>query len=118
MTSFFEQLAERIRGETPELERVVQRALLAWSVAAQNPEDDMYLDSVALNLHGFYAGVERLSELIARRIDHDLPDGQTWHRDLLWQMAMDIPGVRPAVIDENTPNRKSRTPAEDEGLQQ
>ena len=102
MSAFYEQLAERIRGETPELERVAQRALFAWSAAAQSPGEDMFLDSVALNLHGFYSGVERLFELIARRIDLDLPDGQTWHRDLLRQMALDVPGVRPAVIDENT----------------
>jgi len=101
MSTFYEQLAERIRGETPELERVVRRALFAWSAAAQTPGEGMFLDSVALNLHGFYSGIERLFELIARRIDLDLPDGQTWHRDLLRQMALDVPGVRPAVIDEN-----------------
>jgi hypothetical protein len=67
------------------------------------PEEDMYLDGVALNLHGFYSGVERLFELIARRVDHNLPTSQTWHRDLLEQMAHDIPGIRPAVavIDQD-----------------
>ncbi len=100
MTSPYRLLAERIQGEAPEIERVVQRALTAWSKASRMPEEDMYLDAVALNLHGFYAGVERLFELIARRIDHNLPRSQTWHRDLLQQMAQDIPDVRPAVIGQ------------------
>jgi len=29
----------------------------------------LYLDSAALNLHGFYSGLERLFELIARHVD-------------------------------------------------
>lgn len=101
MTSPYRLLAERIQGEVPEIERVVQRALTAWSKAGRMPEEDMYLDAVALNLHGFYSGVERLFELIARRIDHSLPMSQTWHRDLLRQMARDVPDVRPAVIGQD-----------------
>jgi len=56
------------------------------------------LESVALNLHGFYSGVERLFELIARRVDQNLPSGDMWHRDLLHQMTQDIRELRPAVI--------------------
>ncbi len=100
MTSPYRLLAERIRGEIPEIERVVQRAQIAWSKASRIPEEDMYLDAVALNLHGFYAGVERLFELIASRINHNLPKSPTWHRDLLQQMAQDISDVRPAVIGQ------------------
>jgi hypothetical protein len=37
---------------------VVQCALVGWFKARQTPEDDMYLDGVALNLHGFNSGVE------------------------------------------------------------
>jgi hypothetical protein len=101
VTSSYQLLAERIQGEVLELDRVVQRSLTGWSKARQMPEEDMYLDGVALNLHGFYSGVERLFELIARRVDHNLPTSQTWHRDLLEQMAHDIPGIRPAVIDQD-----------------
>ncbi|MBM4460284.1 MAG: antitoxin [Chloroflexi bacterium] len=98
MTSPYQQLAERIQGEVLELDRVVQRSLTGWFKARQMPQEDMYLDGVALNLHGFYSGVERLFELIARRIDHNLPTSQTWHRDLIELMAQDVSGVRPAVI--------------------
>jgi hypothetical protein len=64
-------------------------------------EQDVYLDSVALNLHSFYSGLERLFELIARHIDCSIPDGETWHRDLLDQMACEVADIRPAVIDQN-----------------
>ena len=51
MTNLFEELCERIRGEVPELERAVDRALGAWVHAQQTPDEYAYLDSVALNLH-------------------------------------------------------------------
>lgn len=101
MTAPYRELAERIRGEVGDLERIVQRGLAAWSQARRVPDETAYLDSVALNLHGFYSGLERLFELIARHVDGTLPTGETWHRDLLLQMAQDIAEVRPAVISRD-----------------
>jgi hypothetical protein len=93
------QLAQRITEELVELAQVVQRAQEGWA-RTQQSSDDLYLDGVALNLHGFYAGLERLFELIATTIDGTLPQGANWHQMLLQQMAAEIPGVRPAVISE------------------
>jgi hypothetical protein len=103
MTRPFQELSERIRGELLEMERIVQRALRAWPKAQKGLRgQEAYLDSVALNLHAFYTGIERLFELIARQLDHTLPMGETWHRDLLRQMGKDIPGIRPAVLDKES----------------
>jgi len=99
MNKDFEELVERIRGETSDLNRLLERALSAWNRSKKkSKEQDVYLDSVALNLHGFYSGLERLFELIARRVDQNLPAGEMWHRDLINQMAQEIKQVRPAVI--------------------
>jgi len=49
------------------------------------------LDGVALNLHGFYAGLERLFELIAAIVDGTVPQGANWHQILLEQMATEAP---------------------------
>jgi hypothetical protein len=94
-------LAARLRVELVELERVVHRAehLLA---KAQTQGDEDYLDGVALNVHGFYAGIERIFEEIAREIDGSLPAGPEWHRDLLLQMSAEVAGTRPPVIDRAT----------------
>lgn len=94
-------LAARLRVELVELERVVRRAeYLLAKTRTQGDED--YLDGVALNLHGFYAGVERIFEEIAREIDGSLPAGPEWHRDLLLQMSAEVVGTRPPVIDRAT----------------
>lgn len=95
----FEELADRIWGEIPDLERIVERVLWAWSKAKiPSPDQGAFIDSVALNLHGFYSGLERIFELIAKHVDQSTPEKDTWHRDLLRQMSSVITDTRPAVI--------------------
>lgn len=103
MNGIYQELAERIKGEVPELDRLAERVPLRWAHGKVTPEQqDVYLESVALHLHGFYSGIERLFELIARHVDQSQPSGDTWHRDLLAQMAADRPNARPAVISQDT----------------
>jgi hypothetical protein len=97
-------LASRMRENLAELDQVVERVGEGWRRAEQSP-DDFYLDSVALNLHGFYAGLERVFELIAAVIDGAKPEGANWHWELLKQMATEVPRVRPAVISETMCDR-------------
>lgn len=100
MNNLYSRLSDRIRGEASDLDRIVERALSAWRKLQKEPEQmDACLDSVALNLHAFYSGIERLFELVARDIDQSVPDGEMWHRDLIKQMAEEIAGVRPAIVN-------------------
>jgi hypothetical protein len=92
-------LAERIRAELQDIEQVVQRIQSQWN-RFQPTRDDAYLDGVALNLHGFYEGLERLFFLVAATIDKKQPQGSEWHQGLLVQMQGELPGIRPAVISE------------------
>jgi len=105
MKTIYSELADRFRGEAQDLDWTVQRAMRAWERAKTSAADqDAYLDSVALNLHGFYSGLERLFELVARHLDHNLPSGATWHWDLLQAMGRDVLDVRPALIDADSVN--------------
>jgi hypothetical protein len=101
MSERLRRLAQRISAELNDLERVVKRAREGWN-RTQQSGDDLYLDGVALNLHGFYNGLERLFERIATTIDGSLPQGANWHQVLLEQMKTDVSGLRPAVISEGT----------------
>lgn len=98
------RLAARIRDELAELDRVADRVAAGWSRALRNA-DDYYLDGVALNLHGFYSGLERIFELIATTIDAAKPKGENWHQVLLRQMCVETFGLRPAVISQSTYHR-------------
>ena len=92
-------LAQRIRDEVVELEHGVNRAQRAWAAARRAQTDqDMFIDSAALNMHSFYSGLERLLEFIAYQLENGPPKGPAWHKELLRQMSTNLPGIRPLVI--------------------
>jgi hypothetical protein len=92
-------LAARIRSELKELALLIDRARQGWE-RSRVRDDSYYLDGVALNLHGFYSGLERIFEKIAATIDGNVPAAANWHRELLDQMSLEIPEIRPAVISD------------------
>jgi len=101
MNADYAALAGRIRQSLLDLDRIVGRAELLQEKAQRSGDSD-YLDGVALNLHGFYAGVERIFEDIARTLERVVPVGPDWHQDLLLQMSAEVAAVRPAVIGQET----------------
>jgi hypothetical protein len=96
-------LASRIRAELQTLERSVDQSEGALARAERQPADQSYfVAAVAFELHSFYAGLERLFEVIGSEVDQSRPSGAAWHRDLLAQMMLSIAGVRPAVLETET----------------
>jgi len=100
MSESLKHLAMRIRNELSDIEYTLNRATEGVKRAKQTG-DDYYLDGVALNLHSFYSGIERIFELIAANVDDMLPEGENWHQTLLKQMAEEMTEVRPAVISDS-----------------
>ena len=99
MIARYQVLSRRIELELGELERTQAAAQRHWQTARTTTIDqDAYLNSVALNLHGFYSGLERIFELIAQELDGGVVGGDAWHTELLRQMALDVPDVRPPVL--------------------
>jgi hypothetical protein len=97
MSEALARLAKRIRKELDDLEKVLQRIEEGWD-RFQRSTDDYYLDGVALNIPGFYSGLERVFELIVTTVDGKKPGGGNWHQVLLRKMTDDIDSIRPAVI--------------------
>jgi hypothetical protein len=65
-------------------------------------EDSFFLRAIGSILHDFYVAVENIFEILGREIDEHLPGGSDWHIQLLQQMALEVAGVRTAVISKNT----------------
>ncbi len=101
MNGEYAALAARLRASLGDVERVVARAEVL-SRRAQETGDDGFWDGVALNLHGFYAGIEQVFEDIARTLEDSIPPGSAWHQALLLQMSAEVAGVRPAVVSSAT----------------
>lgn len=97
MTAAYRAVAGRIRRDLDDIEAISTRVEAIWD-RYQESGDEYYVDAVALNVHDFYAGLERIFETIARDIDQSMPEGPHWHEDLLDQMGSSIPSTRPAVL--------------------
>lgn len=95
------RLSRRIIGELNSINAALERANKGWQKFQQST-DDLYVDSVALSFQSAYTGLERLFELIVREIDGNRPDGINWHQQLLEQMALEVPSVRPAVLSASS----------------
>ena len=96
-------LRERIQSELRNVRKTAQRVMDAWVGASRFPEQQSYyVDSVALNLHSFYNGLERIFVAVVRELDPVFPSGERWHRDLLEQVSKEIPEKRPAILSEQT----------------
>lgn len=99
-------LAGRIRKELDDLARLVSRSKRAVTTARKNPQDaDLYMDSASLNLHDVYSGFERVFKQITATVDGNVPGGAEWHRELLEQMSLDLPKVRPPVLTSDSVER-------------
>lgn len=101
MNSKLSKLAQEIKLEISFLEISISRSSLGWQRYLES-NDRLYLDSVALGLHNFYSGLERLFEKVAKVVDGSLPSGANWHQLVLEQMSLEIPQQRPALISEQS----------------
>jgi hypothetical protein len=73
---------------------------------ARGPQTDAEVDAgarayLAVELHQYYTAAESALGRIARALDGVPPSGPRSHEDLLAQMAVAIPDVRPAVLDDD-----------------
>ncbi len=100
---FYRAYGKWIDKDLIEIEKLIQRIKNGWE-KYKNENDELYLDSVALNLHSFYSGLEKIFLLIGREIDENIPQSDAWHQELLEQMTLNIEEVRPAVISDKSKN--------------
>ena len=101
MSAPLQRLRQRVEAELDEIAPMVIRAQTGWETY-RTLNNDLLLDSVALSLHGFYSGIERIFEEIATKLDRNLPGGAAWHKALVQQMANEVRDIRPAVISPSS----------------
>ncbi len=64
--------------------------------------DDEAARIIGSILHDFYTVFENIAKTIASRIDKSMPSAEEWHRELLVQMTLPVPGLRPNVLSTET----------------
>ena len=99
-----ESLARRLAAEI-ESELAAMAALVAESANAPQTDSIYARRARGSILHDFYNGAERIFERIAAELNGGVPNAANWHQQLVADMALAIPGLRPAVIDDDLHNR-------------
>ena len=63
--------------------------------------EKVFYESLALKLHNFYTGCERIFQIVGSELNGGLPSSYDWHRRLLERMTTSQIG-RPALLRETT----------------
>lgn len=66
------------------------------------PETPALIESTAYQLHNLYSAVEDLFKIIAGAFENSVTDLSQWHTELLRRMTLDVPGVRPALLSQES----------------
>lgn len=100
-----EVLVSQIEEELAQIQALVRQVELLSELIRQTENHNLrsgLVSGLALHLHSFYTGAERIFYDIARDIDGEVPTRSNWHQQLLEQMSVEIPDVRPPVLVEQT----------------
>lgn len=91
-------IAADIRIELKRLQRLADDIAFVRGEIAHDPgHARLFYENLALKLHNFYTGCERIFQTVATELNGAPPGGFDWHRRLLERMGMDW-GDRPAVL--------------------
>ncbi|MGF1499546.1 MAG: hypothetical protein ACFB8W_22395 [Elainellaceae cyanobacterium] len=91
------RIQQQLQDLALEYDYTIEQAALARSSGI-----DAYWIAAGFGLQGFYTGLEKIFEQIARVVDQSFAmPSDRWHQELLEQMKIDVPNIRPAVIDSD-----------------
>lgn len=99
-----ESLALRLAAEI-ESELAAMAQLVAESANAPQTDSIYARRARGSILHDFYNGAERIFERVATELSGGVPNAANWDQQLLADMKLAIPGLRPAVIDNELHSR-------------
>ena len=98
----FVRLAAALRLQHDQIARIVVEAEEALENFRETAPPLLELRGIGAVLHDFYTGIEHLFEKIAPELNGGLPAGRSWHRELLDNMMLDLPGIRPPLLRPET----------------
>lgn len=65
-------------------------------------DDDSVCRVIGSVLHDYYNVLENIFEQVVKTFGETIPSGESWHKELLKRVTLDIPGVRKALISKET----------------
>jgi hypothetical protein len=91
----------RLRRELAEDRQAMALHFSEIAEATPHVGERPWSSHAALAVHGWYTAFEAAVERAVRVLDGEVPAGERWHRDLLSQATVEVPGVRPAIVSRD-----------------
>lgn len=101
MTSFSLPIFSRLSPKITRAERELEQMLGYYESHAAAVADGDWgaMSAVSSGIHNVYNGIEDILFSLARDVDDSVPSGASAHQDVLDQMAADVIGTRPALLN-------------------
>jgi hypothetical protein len=94
------KVISQVRFETSQIDDLFESYSNLLLKIQQEKPDLIETTAIASVLHSFYNGLENIFLCIAKKIDQNIPKGDLWHRDLLYQMEKKIPERSPVLTND------------------
>ncbi len=95
----FSILEAALRARCRDIDRIVNRIAERRGTFDRGSAADV--DSLGYQLHNLYGAFEQLFEEVARYFENRIDDGR-YHANLIRRMQLDVRGVRPALLSQET----------------
>ena len=76
--------------------------IAATMIGSFSIDDSASVRIIGSILHDYYSTAENIFKVVAINIDKSSHQGDQWHKELLEQMMLDVPGLRVSVISTET----------------
>ncbi len=94
------RLAKELEAEIEGMEK-----LIAEFESLPGGEESYLIRARASIFHDFYSAAERVFQKIAEELNGGVPKSEQWHKELLFDMTLDLEGVRPPVVRKSLEER-------------
>lgn len=94
-------LVARLELEYQAIENNWELNRQAWERIRNGGRHELDWSALGYTLHIVYTAMENYFLRISKAFENNL-SGESWHRELVEMMQLDIPGTRPALLDNET----------------
>jgi hypothetical protein len=98
-------LIQELEGDMRELDRAAALNMRAWGRIQGGAVDALDWGALGYTIHSAYGIIENYCLRISKHFENHLDPG-SWHKALIEKMALEIPGVRPALLCDDSLKRK------------
>lgn len=82
-----ERIKSQIQFQIQQIDKLLKMYSQLLKECREKEPDLVEITAIASVLHSFYNGLENIFEIIAKRIDNGIVQGEQWHKRLLSEMV-------------------------------